>query len=168
MSDEYYQRRAARRTRMLALVAIVAAIVVLVLLGLRSLLYDSCTRSYDRSPEAVARAYVAAIRQGNQPAAQRCWQHNSYYSLDAGCSDICLSKVFGAAYDIAGVEAGEPSLTPEGRARLTAAVTITCTGSDASYRGEVVLDSVGSRLPWKHWAIVRSSFGGTIVDPWCK
>lgn len=168
MSDEYYAQRARRRTRLYLALVGVAVLALLAFLGFRALYHDACTGSYDRSPRSVVLAYVHAVGQGNLPAAQGCWQHDAYYQLDAGCSEICLSRAAGAQFQISEVTLDTPSTTPQGRANLKATVTIACTQGGAAHTGEIVLDSVVSNLPWKHWSIVHSAFGGTAVAAWCK
>jgi hypothetical protein len=168
MSDEYYAQRAKRRTRLYFALGGIAVLVLLALLGIRSVLHDACTDSFDRAPEAVILAYANAISQGNLAGAQRCWQHEAYYQLDAGCSEICLSRASGAPFQVVDVTLEAPSTTPEGRAALKAAVTIACTEGGATHTGEIVLDSVASNPPWKHWSIVSSSLGGTSVEAWCR
>jgi hypothetical protein len=168
MSDEYYAQRAARRTRIAFMLGGVVVLVLLALLGLRSLFYDSCTHSYDRSPQAVVQAFSDAVARGDTPSVQGCWEHYAYFEVGAGCSEICLSKVAGAPFEVTQISPGETSITPEGRASLPVTVTIACADGSATHTGEVVLDSVGGQVPWKHWAIIRSSFGGSIAEPWCK
>jgi hypothetical protein len=168
MSDAYYQERAKRRNRLLLIIGALAVVAILVIIGLRALFYDACTGSYDRSPKAIVAAFVEAVGRGNVPVAQECWEHFAYYELDAGCSEICLSKVYGAQYEILDITVGSPQTTPDGRANLQAIVSIACTGSAETHTAEITLDSVGAELPWKHWAIIHSTFGGAVIDPWCK
>ena len=168
MSDSYYQERARRRTRIWLIVGAVAIVAILVVVVIWSLYRDSCTGSFDRSPTAVVSTFLEAVGRGDAPAAQGCWEHDAYYELEAGCSEICLSKVYGTQFEIVDIAPGEPYTTDEGRANLKAAVTIACTEGADAHTAEILLDSVGSDLPWKHWTIVHSTFGGTIVEPWCK
>jgi hypothetical protein len=168
MSDSYYQERARRRTRILLIVGAVAVVVVLIGAVIWSLYQDSCTGSFDRSPTAVVSTFLEAVGQGEAFTAQGCWEHDAYYELEAGCSEICLSRVYGAQYEIVDIAPGDPYTTPEGRANIKTTVTIACTEGGETHTAEVLLDSVGSDLPWKHWTIVHSTFGGTVVEPWCK
>jgi len=168
MSDAYYQARARRRTRMLATVATIIVVILLVLLGIRALFHDACTGSFERSPTAVVSAYLDAVSRGNIPVAQECWEHEAFYDLGAGCSEICLSKVYGAQFQVVELTTGEPYTTPDGRGNLQATVSIACAEGGQTHTAEVLLDSVSSDLPWRHWAIVHSTFGGTVVEPWCK
>jgi hypothetical protein len=168
MSDSYYQERARRRTRIALIVGAVAIVVILVVVVIASFYRDSCTGSFERSPTAVVSTFLEAVSQGDPFTAQGCWHHDAYYDLEAGCSDICLSRVYGARYEIVDIVPGEPYTTSEGRANLQATVTIACTEGGDTHTAEVLLDTVGSDLPWKHWTIVHSTFGGTIVEPWCK
>jgi len=168
VSDTYYQERARRRARLWWILGAVAVIAVLVIAALWSLYRDACARSFDRTPSAVISAFLEAVKQGDAVAAQSCWEHMAYYELDAGCSEICLAKVYGAQYEIADIIPGQPTITPEGRANLKVTVTIACSEGGETHTAEILLDSVGSDLPWKHWTIIHSTFGGTIVEPWCK
>lgn len=168
MSDSYYQERARRRTRILLIVGAVVVVAVVGIAVVWSLYRDACTGSFERSPSAVVSAYLEAIGRGDAAAAQACWRHEAYYELEAGCSEICLSKVYGAQFAIVDLVAGEPYTTPEGRHNLETAVTVACTAGGETHTATVLLDSVGGNPPWKHWAIVHSTFGGTIVEPWCK
>jgi len=168
MSDEYYAQRAARRTRLAWLIVAAAMVVLLALFGLRSLFYDSCTHSFDRSPRAAIQAFADAVSRGDISAVQGCWEHYAYFEMGAGCSEICLAKVAGARFQVTEIALGETSLTPAGRANQPVMVTIACADGSATHRGEILLDSVAGQLPWKHWAIVHSTFGGTVAEPWCR
>jgi hypothetical protein len=168
MSDSYYQERAKRRTRTLLILGGLVMAVACVALGVVSLMYDACTKSFDRSPRSVVSAYVSAVQLGNAPVAQGCWQHQAFYELDAGCSEICLSKVWGSQYELTGLTVDEPQTTSTGRANLKATVSIACTQSGETHSGEILLDSVKANVPWRHWTIIHSTFGGTVAEPWCK
>jgi hypothetical protein len=169
MSDAYYQERAKRRNRLLLLAAALAVVALLIFLGIRALFYDACTGSFERSPEAVVRTYVEAVSRGDAPTAQECWEHQTYYNLEAGCSEICLSRAYGAPYKIIDLAVVEPYTTEDGRANLQATVSVACTtGGGETYSGEITLDSVSGNVPWKHWQIVHSTVGGTVAESWCK
>jgi hypothetical protein len=168
MSDIYYQERTRRRTRALLILGGLVAIVACAGLGAVSLLYDACTKSFDRSPRSVVSAYVNAVQLGNATVAQGCWQHQAFYELDAGCSEICLSKVFGAQYELTNITVDEPQTTADGRASLKATVSISCTQSGETHTGEILLDSVRANVPWRHWTVIHSTLGGTVAEPWCK
>jgi hypothetical protein len=167
MSDTYYRERAARRARLWWMLGGIAA-VVLVVLVTRALFYDACTKSFDRSPRSIVSAFVAAVGSGDATVAQGCWEHQAYYDLEAGCSEICLSRVLGTQYRIANITLDSPYTTPAGRANLRAVVAIECAEGSETHSGEILLDSVGGNVPWKHWAIIHSTFGGTVAEPWCK
>ena len=168
MSDTYYRERAARRARLWWMLGGIAAAVVLVVLVTRALFYDACTRSFDRSPRSIISTFVEAVGRGDAAVAQECWEHHAYYDLEAGCSEICLSRVLGAQYRIVDITLDSPYTTPAGRANLRATVSIECAESGEEHTAEVLLDSVGGSVPWKHWAIIRSTFGGTVAESWCK
>ena len=168
MSDAYYEEQARQRTRRLIIVGAAVVVVACVVIGIVSLFRDACTRSFDRSPEAVVSAFVEAVGRGDLPVTQECWEHETYYDLEAGCSEICLSKVLGAPYELIDVSVGEPYTTPDSRANLEATVSVACVKGGETHTGEIVLDSVAGNVPWRHWAIVSSTFGGTVAEPWCQ
>lgn len=168
MSDAYYQERARQRTRRLLIVGGAIVLVACAALGVASLFYDACTGSFDRAPEDVVRTYLEAVRAGNAPVAQECWEQDAYFDLETGCSEVCLAKVYGASYEIVEVRPGPVVLTAAGRSNLPVEVTVACTGSQEEHAAQIMLDSVGGDPPWKHWAIVHSTFGGSVADPWCK
>ena len=167
MSDAYYQEVARRRARRWWILGGAAAVIGLVLLGARGLLYDPCTQSFDRSPRGVVLTYVADVSRGNATLAQECWEQNAYFDLEAGCSEICLSRLYGKQLDITAITVGEQYLTADVRTNRVVKVSATCEGG-GSHLGEIVLDTVGPNLSWKHWQIVRSSFGGTLTEAWCQ
>jgi hypothetical protein len=168
MSDAYYEQRARRRTRVLLIIGGTVVVVACIAAAAVSLYYDACTKGFDRSPRAVVSAYVSAVQEGNAPVAQECWEHNAYYDLEAGCSDICLSRAMGAQFRVIDLVIGSPSATAAGRENLTATVSLACSAGGQEHTAEITLDSVGSNVPWKHWAIVHSTLGGTVAGPWCK
>ncbi|MBM4464885.1 MAG: hypothetical protein FJ014_04865 [Chloroflexi bacterium] len=168
MSDTYYRERAARRARVWWVLGGIAAALVLIVLVTRALFYDACTKSFDRSPRSIVLTFVEAVGRGDLAVAQECWEHHAYYDLEAGCSEICLSRVLGAQYRVIDIALDSPYTTPDGRANLRATVSIECTEGGETHPAEILLDSVGGNVPWKHWAIVRSTFGGTVAEAWCK
>ena len=168
MSDTYYRERAARRARLWWLVGGLAAVIVLAILIIRALFYDACTRSFNRSPRSIVLTFVEAVERGDVAMAQECWERRAYHDLEAGCSEICLSRVLGTQYRVLDMALDSPRATPDGRANLRASVSIECAESGEEHTAEILLDSVGGNVPWKHWAIVRSTFGGTVAEAWCK
>jgi len=168
MSDAYYQERARRRVRVWVTIGALAIVAVCAAGGVGSLFYDACTKSFDRAPQAVVSAYVEAVKRGDGQVAQECWERNRYFDLEAGCSEICLTRVLGAQYEVLDLTVGSPSTTPEGRANVVVTTSVACTEGGQGHTAEIVLDSVRSNVPWRHWAIVRSTFGGTVAEPWCK
>jgi hypothetical protein len=167
MSDAYYQQRAARRTRIGCALGGLVVLVLLALFGVRSLYHDACTNSFDRSPEAVVRAYAQAVRRGDAGEAQQCWEHDAYYDLEAGCSEICLSRALGKPFEVGDVSVGEAEVLPSGRAARIATVSVVCQDG-VTHSAEITLDSVRQELPWRHWDIVHSTFGGSVAEPWCE
>lgn len=168
MSDTYYRERAVRRARLRWMLGGLAIAVILAILVTRALFYDACTRSFDRSPRSIVSAFVDAVSRGDGAAAQGCWEHQAYYDLEAGCSEICLARVLGARYRVVDVAVDSPYTAPDGRANLRAVVSIECAEGGETHTAEILLDSVGGNVPWKHWAIICSTFGGTVAEPWCK
>ena len=168
MSDTYYRERAARRARLWWVLGGLAAAVVVVVLVTRALFYDACTRSFDRAPRSIVSTFVEAVGRGDAAVAQECWEHHAYYELEAGCSEICLSRALGAQYRVLDIALDSPRTTPAGRANLQATVSVECAESGEEHTAEILLDSVGGNVPWKHWAIIRSTFGGTVAESWCK
>jgi hypothetical protein len=168
MSDTYYRERAARRACLWWMLGGLIAIIVVGILATRALFYDACTRGFDRSPRSIVSTFVEAVGRGDAAVAQECWEHHAYYEIEAGCSEICLSRVLGAQYRIVDITLDSPHTTPDGRANLRAIVSIECADSGEEHTAEILLDSVGGNVPWKHWAIIRSTFGGTVAEAWCK
>jgi hypothetical protein len=146
----------------------VTVLAVLVVAVIWTLFHDACTGSLDRAPRSVVSAFLEAVGRGDVLTAQECWEHETYYDLAAGCSEICLSKVYGAQFQIVDITLDEPQATPEGRANMEATVSIACSADGTEHTASILLDSVGPDLPWKHWEIIRSTFGGSVADAWCK
>jgi hypothetical protein len=167
VSDTEYRERAARQARTALVIA--TAIVLLACVGLStiSVFRDSCTNSFDRSPRSVVQAFFVAVAEGQSDQVQRCWDSLAYYELEAGCSQICLSRVLGTQYRLVDLTLGEP-LQESGRARMTATLSVTCPDSEVVHRGDIMLDAITQAVPWRHWKIVNSTFGGVLSAPWCK
>lgn len=168
MSDTYYRQRAGRRTRFWIVIAAIVALVICTILAVVNVFRDTCTNSFDRQPRAVVTSFINAVIRGDDTGVIRCWEHNAYYDLEAGCSEICLSRILGTPYQAVELALSEPYTTEAGRANILATVSIACPGSGEQHSGEILLDSVGGNVPWKHWKIVRSAFGGPLSAPWCK
>lgn len=168
MSDTYYREKAAKRRRIYMLISALVFFVLCIYLSAYAFFYDSCTASFDREPESIVRSYINYISIGNEEGVINCWKHQTYYELDAGCSDICLSRVLGTELEISYMTLDQPEETEDGRANLKATVMVTCSGGSSQHEGELILDGIISDLPWRHWKIIQSSVGGTISEPWCK
>ena len=168
MSDEYYRERAARRARVWWFLGLLILIIACGLFGAYNLFRDACTRSSDRSPQAVIRAYIDNIRQGNIDRARECWERDAYFNLESGCSEICLAHVSGTDFQIKDIHLQEPPVLENGRARLNATVAVACPLGGQEETGQITLDSTSKDYPWRHWHILKSDFGGTVADPWCK
>jgi hypothetical protein len=167
MSDIYYQERARQRTRRLIVAGGLLALFACAVFGVASLFYDSCTGGFHREPDEVAHSYLDAVRRADGRVAQECWEHLAYYELDAGCSEVCLSRFLGTSFQVEDVSVGPVEPTADGRSRRVVSVSITCTESGQGHSGEIFLDSVGRDLPWRHWSIISSTVGGNVAQPWC-
>jgi hypothetical protein len=167
LSDTYYREQAARRQRIWLMTGLAVVLLACSVLGVASVFRDTCTRSFDRSPRSVVTSYLDAIARGDTDNLIRCWVHNVYYDMEAGCSEICLSRVLGTSFHISELTISEPYME-EGRARIRATISATCPDSDQPLTGEILLDGVTRAVRWRHWKIVRSSFGGTVTQPWCQ
>jgi hypothetical protein len=167
MSDTFYREQAARRSRLVLISAVVILVIACLAFGAYSAFNDTCTGSFDRSPQSVVESYISAIASGDQATAAACWHHLSYLDLESGCSEVCLSRLWGTPFQLAGVQLNEVEASEEGRARLQAQVSISCPDGE-QHSGEVLLDSVASNVPWRHWKIIRSNVGGPLSAPWCQ
>ncbi len=166
-SDTQYRERAARQVRTMLLVATAIILVACVAFGIVAVFRDPCTGGFRRSPTAVVTSYLNAIARGNGEGVVRCWQRSAYDDPEAGCSEICLSGILGTRYRVIDLTLSE-SYQEGGRARIAATVAVLCPDSDEYHRGEIVLDGNTSKVPWRHWRIVRSTFGGNAAMGWCK
>lgn len=168
MSDTFYRERAARRNRQIILGIVAVAIVGCIFFSIFNLFRDDCTGSFDRSPEAIIQSFFQAVQTGDVETAVRCWEHNVYYEIDAGCSEICLSRLYGTPLNLIDISLEEPFPTESGRTNLKATIIVNCQGQEGEQTGEILLDTVGSTLPWRHWKIIHSTFGGTVAEAWCQ
>lgn len=167
LSDTYYREQAARRQRMLLMAGLAVVLLACGTMGIAFVFRDTCTGSFDRSPRSVVTSYLDAIGRGDTENLIRCWVHNVYYDIEAGCSEICLSRFAGTSFRVIDLTLSEP-YAEAGRARIRATISVTCPGSDQPLSGEILLDGVTRAVRWRHWKIVRSSFGGTPAQPWCR
>lgn len=168
MTDEFYRQQAARRGRMYWLIAGVLLVMACGVFGAYRAYHDSCTGSFDRSKESVIQSYTLAVIQGNESVVANCWQHDPFLETNTGCSEICVSKVYGSQFDLIEIDYGEAYSSPDGRLNMDVELTAVCVDSDQEYSAEIILDTVEQNYPWKHWHIVYSSLGGTVTEPWCK
>lgn len=168
MSDEYYRQRAAQRARIWWILGGVALALACLYLGITTLFRDSCTQSFDREPRSVITSYLGAVSEGDSGTAIECWSKDAYYDLDAGCSEVCLSRFYGTAIQIQNISLATLADLDASGSQITALVAIACAGSDETNQAEILLESSASNLPWRHWKIVHSDFGGTNAEPWCR
>jgi hypothetical protein len=168
MSDTYYRERAARRKRRVILILVIAVLIGVAGILVRNMFYDNCTQSFRREPETVVQSYLQAIKSGDYDTVQNCWRHHEFYEVETGCSQICLEKILGTRYQETDISVEEIRLTEEGRARRDVAVEVTCPGNGTVHQGQIVLDSVQTAYPWRHWQIIYSTVGGPMGDLWCQ
>jgi hypothetical protein len=168
MTDEFYRQQAARRGRIYLIITGAVLVIACAVFGVYRAYHDSCTRSFDRSQESVIQSYALAINEKDHSGVANCWQHDPFLETTTGCSEFCISKVYGSQFDIIDIAYGEPYLTSNGRQNLDVELTAGCVDSDQEYSAEITLDTVEQNYPWKHWHIVYSTVGGTVTDPWCK
>lgn len=167
MSDSVYRQQAERRTRRIWTAAAIILIPTCLVLFIASLYRDTCTGSFERSPEAVLQSFVSGVSGGDTRQVLRCWERSAYYDMESGCSEICLERIIGIPYRLTDLELSE-SFPEDGRSRISAEVTISCPDSGELHTGQVILDTVAMSVPWRHWKIIHSSFGGPLAEPWCK
>ena len=167
MSDSVYRQRAARRSKLIKIILAAIILPACLISFVFSLFRDTCTGSFDRQPEDVITSFVEAISRNNPRQVIRCWERSAYFSLESGCSEICLSRIIGIQYQLVDIELLPPSIE-NGRTRIRTNVTIGCPNNGEQHTGEVTLDTVSRDLPWRHWKIVESNFGGPLAEPWCK
>lgn len=168
MSDEYYRQQAAQRARIWWILGGAALTFLCLYLGFTTLFRDACTESFDREPQSVIASYLEAVTGGDSDTAIECWSKDAYYDLNAGCSEVCLSRFYGTAYQIQDISLAAPAALDASGLQINAMVQIACEGSDATNRAEILLESSSSNYPWRHWKIVQSDFGGTNAEPWCR
>ena len=167
LSDTHYREQAARQRRNMVFGLALVLLAALAVRSVQAVLHDTCTGSNDRAPRSVIDSYVRWVTEGSSLAAVACWDPHQYYELGAGCSEICLTRIVCIPYRSVEVTLGEP-YEQDGRARINATVSTTCPQGDEVLTGEVVLDSVRWPVPWRHWKIVRSTFGGSVNQEWCR
>lgn len=167
MSDTFYREQAARQTRITTLIIVgLTTIACLVLFGIRSF-QDNCTGSFDRAPESVITSYIEHITNRNPDGTRRCWVDEAYFSLETGCSEICIGRLFGTPYQVMDMLLEPETITAANRAEILAQVTIACADGTQN-TGQIVLDGVPRDVPWRHWKIVQSEFGGQLGESWCR
>jgi hypothetical protein len=167
MSDAYYREQSARRTRLMLLGAVIVVVLGCIGFGTYSAFRDTCTRSFNRDPAAVVASFTTAVTSGDANTAAACWHHLAYLDVAAGCSEICLSRLWGTPYQVGEIQLNPNMDPPPGRARWNAQVSVACPDGQ-QHTAELILDGVASEVPWRHWKIVQSNFGGPLSDPWCK
>lgn len=168
MSDEYYRQRAAQRGRRIFLIAGVVLVFVCAVAGAVRAFQDSCTASFERSPQAVIDSYVSAIKGGDSSNVANCWHHDQYYDPDTGCSEACLSKFTGTKFTVEEISFSEPRITNDKRTHIDVNLEIVCQESNQQHSAFITLDTVEQNYPWRHWHIVNSTLGGSIPELWCQ
>lgn len=168
MSDSAYTEKLKRRQRLYMWGGGTVLVALICVLFVRGIYHDTCTNSFDRAPNSVILSYLKAIAGNDIQTARNCWKSDAYYSLESGCSEICLQRVWGTGIQTVSIQAGQVNVTPDGRDQLKVKVSILCPDGTTSHEGEILLDTANQGLPWAHWKIIQSSVGGTIAEPWCK
>lgn len=167
MSDAFYRERAARRTRRWVIIALIIGGVACLVSSVVGIYYDNCTASFNRQPEHIITSFVAALGRGDPQAVVRCWDHYAYMDIAAGCSEICLSRLMGTQFRIQELQL-DSEQTTDGRNRRVLEVRVACQSGDTQHVGQITLDSIGTDVPWRHWKIIHSTFGGPLSDLWCQ
>jgi hypothetical protein len=167
LTDEFFRKESAKRARRLYLISGLVIGVICLGVGVISLFYDSCTRSFDRSPQGALTSYIDWITQGNQ-AVQDCWVHNAYFTLDSGCSEICIQRVLGKEFTFASLSIQPAQTSSAGSLTMTGTLDVACKKNGKIEKGEFTLYSPNPSIPWKHWRLLNSNIGGTLAEPWCK
>lgn len=168
MSDAEFIERNRKRTRMITAVGGGILAVALIFFLVRAVFNDTCTNSFDREPQSVIQSFVKSVSSQNLMQAMNCWNKNDYYSLDTGCSEICLQRMLGTPFQIGKLTIGEVATNSAGRDQIKVEISGLCADEKTQETGEIILDTANVKLPWSHWKIVRSSFGGSVGEPWCK
>jgi hypothetical protein len=168
VTDEYFREQSARRARRLYLISGLVIGVICLGIGVISLFYDSCTRSFDRAPQTVISSYIDWISQGNPSQAQKCWDRDAYYNLDSGCSEICLQRNLGKQLVITSVSFDPTQVSSSDGLLMNGTLEVTCQQSGKVEKGQFTLHTPNQSVGWKHWQIRNSSIGGTLAEPWCK
>lgn len=166
MSDDQFINRAARQRKLIIVLLVLATSGACLFFAVRNTFYDRCTASFDRSPQAVAQHYLAAVAGGDADRAQSCWVREQFFNLEAGCSEICLLRALGSGFTVTSLQVGEPRTTAEGRSAIEVQVEASCPDGSVN-SGTLVFDSLASNIPWKHWRVNQSSVGGNAADAWC-
>ena len=68
-----------------------------------------------------------------------------------------------AVFEILDVNYGAAYSSLDGRLYLDVELTAVCEDSSQEYSPEIILDTVEQNDPWKHWHIIYSTLGGTLV-----
>ena len=165
--DAVYKRKAQRRNLIIFSSLLLLAVLYFGFKIIRDAFYDTCTQSFDRAPALVVKHYIDAIEIGDINTIQRCWDKDSYYELENGCSEICISRILGTQYETANIVVSDAKIV-SGRTHLDVSLTISCPGTADTFDGLITLDSIQEDYPWKHWKIIKSNFGGPLSDLWCK
>jgi hypothetical protein len=166
MSDSKYQTMWKRRVKMIALIAGVGLMLGCLVFGTLSVFRDSCTGSYDRSPELVLKSFTSAIQKTDPVTIINCWDHNKFYELTTGCTEVCLERVLGVPLNVIETQISDV-FQQDGRDRIRASMIVSCPNSDQQHTAELLLDTRKANLPWAHWKIIQSNYGGEMGNSWC-
>lgn len=165
--DAFYQQKSRRKNLIILSLLLFIVVMYLGFRIIRDSFFDTCTQSFSRTPESVILNYVNAIESGDIQTAQRCWDKTAYFELKNGCSEICITRILGTAYDIEIRSISDPILV-DGRSRINISFSVSCFNTNDTYEGIIILDSLQRDYSWKHWKIVFSDLGGQLSNPWCR
>ncbi len=168
MPDSLYEQRYKQRQKWILRIGGGILGVIFVFFLVRAVFHDTCTNSFYRTPQSVIQSFVMSVSSQGVMQAMNCWSKNDYYSLDTGCSEICLQRMLGTPFQIANLTIGDVATNSAGRDQIKAEISGLCPDGKTTETGEIILDTANEKLPWTHWKIVQSSFGGSVGEPWCK
>lgn len=166
MADDHFVLRAARVRRLITVLLVLVVSGACMFFAVRNTFFDRCTNSYERGAETVTQSYLTALAGGDAARTQSCWVREQFFKLEAGCSEICLTKVLGSGFTVTATQVGVAYETESRRSALDVQVAVQCPDG-SQHSGVLVLDSLAGFVPWKHWRVSASTVGGTAVDAWC-
>ena len=168
MSDAYYRSSLPRRHPDAALLGVIVLGLGCAAFGVYSVFRDTCTNSFDRQPEAVINSFTTAVAQGDANTATACWHHLAYLDVASGCSEICLSRLWGTPYQI-----NETHAQPQHRTRRKDAFggplrwTYPARMASSTPPRSASWTASTAKCPGVTGRSCAAIFGGPLSDPWC-